>query len=74
MPSVPDFTALPVANITEQTNSRTGYTVTVSSANAGTLVNPTAGASTPTIAPVAKASRMNSESRMDMRRVVPDPG
>src|SRR5215211_8103337 len=36
-----------------------------------TRKNPTAGASSPTTAPVAKASRMKSASRMDMRRVVP---
>src|SRR5687767_9992399 len=36
-----------------------------------TRKKPTAGASTPTIAPAAKASRMKSASRMDMRRVVP---
>src|SRR2546423_14063738 len=36
-----------------------------------TRKNPTAGASTPTIAPVAKARRMKSASKMDMRRVVP---
>src|SRR5215218_5445544 len=36
-----------------------------------TRKNPTAGASTPTTAPVANASRMKSASKMDMRRVVP---
>src|SRR6187200_1711341 len=36
-----------------------------------TRKNPTAGASTPTTAPVANAIRMKSASRMDMRRVVP---
>src|SRR3954465_1287993 len=36
-----------------------------------TRKNPTAGARTPTTAPVAKATRMKSASRMDMRRVVP---
>src|ERR687897_2263311 len=37
-----------------------------------TRKKPTAGASTPTIAPVANASRMNSSSSMNVRRVVPD--
>src|SRR5947207_2798507 len=36
-----------------------------------TRKKPTAGASSPTTVPLAKASRMNSGSRMDMRRVVP---
>src|SRR2546422_10504954 len=36
-----------------------------------TRKKPTAGASTPTIAPDANASRMKSASRMDMGRVVP---
>src|SRR5215475_6234686 len=36
-----------------------------------TRKNPTAGASSPTIAPAANASRMNSLSNMDVRRVVP---
>src|SRR5205807_685820 len=39
-----------------------------------TRKKPTVGASTPTIAPAAKASRMNSRSSMHVRRVVPDPG
>ena len=39
-----------------------------------TRKKPTAGASSPTIAPAAKASRMNSSSSMDVRRVVPDAG
>src|SRR5829696_5354913 len=39
-----------------------------------TRKKPTAGASTPTIAPAARASRMNSESRMDMGGVVPAGG
>src|SRR5688572_30906268 len=39
-----------------------------------TRKNPTAGASTPITAPAAKASRMNSESNMDVRGVVPDAG
>src|SRR5688572_6543810 len=39
-----------------------------------TRKKPTARASTPTIAPAAKASRMKSASRMDMGRVVPLPG
>src|ERR687896_353426 len=39
-----------------------------------TRKKPTAGASTPTIAPAAKARRMNSESNMDVRGVVPDAG
>src|ERR671938_468914 len=38
-----------------------------------TRKKPTAGASTPTTAPVANASRMNSDSSMDVRGVVPDP-
>ena len=37
-----------------------------------TRKNPTAGASTPTTAPAPSASRMNSVSNMDVRRVVPD--
>src|SRR6187200_3395062 len=36
-----------------------------------TRKNPTAGASTPTTAPVANAIRMKSASRMNMGRVVP---
>src|SRR6059058_6247873 len=39
-----------------------------------TRKKPTVGASTPTIAPAANASRMNSRSSMDVRRVVPDAG
>src|SRR3954468_23715484 len=39
-----------------------------------TRKNPTVGASTPTIAPAANASRMNSRSSMDVRRAVPDAG
>src|SRR4029079_6002199 len=39
-----------------------------------TRKNPTAGASTPTTAPVAKAIRMKSASRMNMGRVVPVGG
>src|SRR5262245_60390243 len=39
-----------------------------------TRKNPTAGASTPTIAPAASARRMNSLSNMDVRRVVPHAG
>src|SRR5215211_3701210 len=39
-----------------------------------TRKNPTAGASRPTIAPAANASRMNSRSSMGVRRVVPDTG
>src|SRR6188508_476493 len=39
-----------------------------------TRKKPTAGASRPTTAPAAKASRMNSRSSMDMRRVVPEAG
>src|SRR4029079_17322735 len=39
-----------------------------------TRKNPTAGASTPTTAPVANAIRMNSASRMNMGRVVPVGG
>src|SRR5918994_4063347 len=39
-----------------------------------TRKKPTAGARTPTTAPVASASRMKSESRMDMRGVVPAVG
>src|SRR5215208_932862 len=39
-----------------------------------TRKKPTAGASTPTTLPVAKARRMNSLSSMDVRRVVPDAG
>src|SRR5215211_6913302 len=38
-----------------------------------TRKKPTAGASTPTTAPAAKASRMNSDSNMDVRGVVPQP-
>src|SRR5512132_2507397 len=37
-----------------------------------TRKKPTAGASTPITAPAAKASRMNSDSNMDVRGVVPD--
>src|SRR3954454_23418959 len=37
-----------------------------------TRKKPTDGASTPTIAPAANASRMNSRSSMRVRRVVPD--
>src|SRR5215218_7245319 len=37
-----------------------------------TRKKPTVGATTPTIAPAANASRMNSRSSMDVRRVVPD--
>src|SRR5918996_6146680 len=37
-----------------------------------TTKNPTAGASSPITAPAAKARRMNSESNMDVRRVVPE--
>src|SRR3954454_13603064 len=37
-----------------------------------TRKKPTVGASTPTIAPAANASRMNSRSSMRVRRVVPD--
>src|SRR5439155_621056 len=37
-----------------------------------TRKKPTAGASTPTTAPAPKASRMNSDSNMDVRGVVPD--
>src|SRR5437773_6349148 len=37
-----------------------------------TRKNPTVGASTPTIAPAANASRMNSRSSMGVRGVVPD--
>src|SRR6188474_2835560 len=37
-----------------------------------TRKNPTAGASTPTIAPAARARRMNSLSSMDVPGVVPD--
>src|SRR5688572_31808046 len=36
-----------------------------------TRKKPTAGARRPTTAPVAKASRMNSDSSMGVRRVVP---
>src|SRR4029078_9586703 len=39
-----------------------------------TRKNPTAGASTPTTAPVAKAMRMKSASKMKMGRVVPVGG
>src|SRR5436190_20325160 len=39
-----------------------------------TRKKPTAGASSPTTMPLAKASRMNSGSRMDMRGVVPRGG
>src|ERR671939_459082 len=39
-----------------------------------TRKNPTAGASRPTIAPAAKARRMKSASKMDMRGVVPGAG
>src|SRR6266540_1526760 len=39
-----------------------------------TRKNPTAGASTPTTAPVANASRMKSASKMDMGGVVPRSG
>src|SRR5918999_4074199 len=39
-----------------------------------TRKNPTAGASTPTIAPSSKARRMSSDSNMDVRGVVPDAG
>src|SRR3990172_212900 len=38
-----------------------------------TRKKPTAGASSPTTAPIANASRMNSSSSMDVRGVVPDP-
>src|SRR5665809_114314 len=38
-----------------------------------TRKNPTAGARTPTTAPAPSASRMNSDSSMGVRRVVPDP-
>src|SRR3954449_12350742 len=37
-----------------------------------TRKNPTVGARTPTIAPAANASRMNSRSSMRVRRVVPE--
>src|SRR5436190_17667373 len=39
-----------------------------------TRKKPTVGASTPTIAPAANASRMNSRSSMHVRGVVPDAG
>src|SRR5918992_3412243 len=39
-----------------------------------TRKKPTAGASRPTTAPAAKASRMNSDSSMRVRGVVPDLG
>src|SRR5262245_61028638 len=39
-----------------------------------TRKKPTAGARTPITAPTAKARRMNSESNMDVRGVVPDAG
>src|SRR5881409_3388045 len=39
-----------------------------------TRKKPTVGASTPTTAPAAKASRMNSRSSMRVRGVVPYPG
>src|SRR5436305_1927026 len=39
-----------------------------------TRKKPMAGATRPTIAPAASARRMNSKSRMDMRRVVPEGG
>ncbi len=39
-----------------------------------TRKNPTAGASTPTIAPAASARRMNSLSNMHVCRVVPQAG
>src|SRR5690349_21070262 len=39
-----------------------------------TRKNPTVGARTPTTAPTAKASRMNSRSSMLVRRVVPVAG
>src|SRR5262245_51934593 len=39
-----------------------------------TRKKPTAGASTPITAPAAKASRMNSNSNMHVRGVVPDAG
>src|SRR6266851_8938431 len=39
-----------------------------------TRKKPTVGASIPTIAPAANASRMNSKSSMRVRRVVPQAG
>src|SRR5439155_21953017 len=39
-----------------------------------TRKKPTAGASRPTTMPAPNASRMNSRSSMDVRRVVPDTG
>src|SRR5688500_17796064 len=39
-----------------------------------TRKKPTAGARTPTMAPVAKASRMNSNANVEMRGVVPEAG
>src|SRR5207253_5653975 len=39
-----------------------------------TRKNPTTGATTPTTAPAANASRMNSRSSMSVRRVVPEAG